>query len=448
MDSPRVVTRRTVLAAAAGTVASALAACAVPGGGASTSALSTAPITLRWSLYISQPYLDTAQKALPVFNAKYPHITVVQEPIRDSTGVMELLPQFISGTGPDIYAACCASLPVWAPQGLVVNLDPLLKRDGKEVPLADYPSPLMKYWNSPERGQFALPMSAFTRGLFYNRTAFRRKGIPFPDATWDWNRLRDAMVQLTDPNEKRWGWFVETDYERSGHYIRQNGGLQVDPKDNTKAVFDSTPALAALQWLHERMWKDGAMAKPADLTALGVNSVRALALGNLAMLTGGSWFVPQFLSGSPSETDQWDITVLPKGPAQRASHASTDGWAIFSGSKQREGAWAMMKFLQTDAWIEPAIGIGGHVPARKSWLDRFPQLMKQATPQLADKNLAALTEPGKQDYAFPLQLFKKHVESVTVYNDTSAAVFARNERPVADAFRDAAKQITAINASS
>ena len=73
--------------------------------------------------------------------------------------------------------------------------------------------------------------------------------------------------------------------------MRQNGGQQVDPKDNTKAVFDSTQSLGALQWLHDRMWKDGAMAKAADLSALGVNSVKALAQGNLAMLTGGSWYV-------------------------------------------------------------------------------------------------------------------------------------------------------------
>jgi hypothetical protein len=107
-----------------------------------------------------------------------------------------------------------------------------------------------------------------------------------------------------------------------------------------------------------------------------------------------------------------------------------------------------MKFLQSEAWIEPAIGTAGHVPARKSWLDRYPQLMKQAYPLLADKNLAAFTDPGKQDYGYPQQLFKKHVASRTVYNDTVQAVFTRNERPLADAFRDAAKQVTAINIAS
>jgi ABC-type glycerol-3-phosphate transport system substrate-binding protein len=114
--------------------------------------------------------------------------------------------------------------------------------------------------------------------------------------------------------------------------------MQVDLKDNTKAVFDSTQALGALQWIHDRIYKDGALAKATDLSALGVNALKAVALGNVAMLTEGSWNVTSLMSGSPGEVDQWDVAVLPKGPAQRASHASTDGWTIFSGTKQQEGA--------------------------------------------------------------------------------------------------------------
>jgi multiple sugar transport system substrate-binding protein len=413
--SVRAVRRRTLQLAGAGAlgaVATApLVACAAPGSAGAPGALSQEPLTLRWGVYSDQPLLEAAKKALPAFSARYPNITVAQE-LNTQSG-LDYTAQLAGGSAPDLFAACCHALPVWAPQGLVVNLDPLLKRDGREVPVADYGAPLLKYWHTPERGQFALPMSAFTRGLYYNKTLFRRKGLPVPDASWDWARFREAMVQLNQPDQQQWGWHVPVDYERTGHYIRQNGGLQVDPKDFSKATFDSTPALGAL-----------------------------------GMVTEGSWKVTQLLQQAPAEADQWDIAVLPKGAAQRASHASTDGWAIFSASKQPEAAWALMKFTQGDAWMEPAISLAGHVPARKSWLDRYPQLMKQAYPQLADKNLAAFTEPGKQDYAFPLQLYKKHLDSKQVYEDTVAAVFTRNERPLADAFRDAAKQITAINTSS
>jgi multiple sugar transport system substrate-binding protein len=448
--SIRAVRRRTLQLAGAGALGAVatvpLVACAAPGSAGAPGALSQEPLTLRWGVYSDQPLLEAAKKALPAFSARYPNITVAQE-LNTQSG-LDYTAQLAGGSAPDLFAACCHALPVWAPQGLVVNLDPLLKRDSREVPLADYGAPLLKYWHTPERGQFALPMSAFTRGLYYNKTLFRRKGIPAPDASWDWARFREAMVQLNQPDQQQWGWHVPVDYERTGHYIRQNGGLQVDPKDNSKATFDSTPALGALQWMHDRMWKDNALARASDVSALGVQAVVALARGNLGMVTEGSWKVTQLLQQAPAEADQWDIAVLPKGAAQRASHASTDGWAIFSASKQPEAAWALMKFTQGDAWMEPAISLAGHVPARKSWLDRYPQLMKQAYPQLADKNLAAFTEPGKQDYAFPLQLYKKHLDSKQVYEDTVAAVFTRNERPLADAFRDAAKQITAINTSS
>ena len=107
-----------------------------------------------------------------------------------------------------------------------------------------------------------------------------------------------------------------------------------------------------------------------------------------------------------------------------------------------------MKFLQSEDWLEPAISIAGHLPARKSWLDRFATLMKKAYPALSDKNLAAFTDGHKNDYARPLQLFKRHLDSAKVFDDTIQAVFIRNERPVADAFRDAARQINAINDES
>jgi hypothetical protein len=291
--------------------------------------------------------LNAAKKALPVFNEKFPYITVIQEPNNNSG--TDYGPLLAADGAPDVMAACCANLPIWGGQGLLLNMDPMLKRDGKEIPLADFMPTLMQYWNLPQRGQFALPMSPYTRGLHYNRTAFKRKGLAFPDDTWDWNTLREAMVKLNEADQQRWGYYIVVDYERTGHYIRANGGHHVDPKDNTKAVFDSTQSLTAMQWLHDRMWKDNALA--------------------------------------------------------------------------------------------------GFAPTRKSWLDRYAPLMKQAYPALADKNMASLVDGSKKDYSRPLELFKRHPDSTKVFNDTVDSVFTRNEKPLEDAFRAAAKQVTAINAT-
>ena len=441
------VTRRRLAGAgfAAGGAAAVMVACAQPGGQA-TQAESRAPVTLRWGYYAEQPVVDTVKQTLPLFLAKHPNFTITEEVNKESG--LGYGPQLAAGDAPDVMAICCQGIPLWAEQGVLSSLDALLKRDGKEIPIADFPPLLMNYWTLPQSGGlFALPMSAYTRGMYFNRDVFKRKGLAPPDASWDWTKIRDTAIALNEPADKHWGFSVPLIYETTGHFIRGNGGWHVDPKDNRKAAFDSPQGLEALQWVHDRIWKDKTFPLPAEVSATGLQAFQAVATGNLAMAVDGSWKVTQLITSRPSELDQWDVIQFPKGPAQRDTHASTDGWTIFKGTKQQEPSWQLMKFLQSDAWLEPAISIAGHLPARKSWLDRFATLMKKAYPALNDKNLSAFTDGHKNDYARPLQLFKRHQDSVKVFDDTIQAVLIRNERPVADAFRDAARQINAINAS-
>jgi ABC-type glycerol-3-phosphate transport system substrate-binding protein len=143
-----------------------------------------------------------------------------------------------------------------------------------------------------------------------------------------------------------------------------------------------------------------------------------------------------------------DVIQFPKGPANATRTPARDGWAIFKGTKQPEAAWQLMKFLQSEDWLEPAISTAGHLPARKSWLDRFATLMKKVYPALNDKNLNAFTDGHRSDYARPQQVVPAPPGLCQVFDDTIQAVPIRNERPVADAFRDAARQVNAINAAS
>ncbi|MBI3971023.1 MAG: sugar ABC transporter substrate-binding protein [Chloroflexi bacterium] len=437
-------------------VAAALAACAPgaaqqgPAGGTRTKQ----PVTLRWSTWGNDknPMVEAAAKGAALFKEKLPHVTVEPEPQVSTPGGQswrdKILAKWLSGTGPDVSGNCCASLPDWGRQGLLADMTPLLKRDGKQVPLSDYVEALLKTWNTPERGQFALPMYMGTFGLYYNRTMFRRKGIPQPGANWDWNRWREAMVRLAEPDQKQWGWYVAMNFPRPGISIRQNGGWQVDLKDNTKAAWDSPEALNALQWMHDRMWQDRTMAKAADISSLGVSAYIALSQGSLATLTEGSWILARWVKEAPEQADQWDVAVLPKGPARRDTGATIDGWAIWQGSKHSEGAWELVKFLQGDQWQELAVTIVGHQPARKSWQDRYVELTKKGIPQLADKNIAAFADGTKKDYARPEQFFKEDNESKKVWSATVSAVFTKNEKSVVDAFRAAAQQVNAINAAA
>jgi multiple sugar transport system substrate-binding protein len=449
VDATPAVTKRGLLkpGATAAAGAAVLAACGPMqlGGDASKA---KAPITLHWGFYNTEQVRSAVTKALPLFTQKNPHITVVQEP--EGNSGLDYAVKLAAASAPDVFAACCHALPVWGWQGLLLNLDPFLKKASSEIPLSDYAQHLLRFWHTPQRGQFAMPMSGFTRALYYNRVRFQEKGIKFPDATWGWDQLRDAMVKLTEPDKNRFGWYMSADYERPGQFIRQNGGTMVDPKDNTRATWDSEQALAAVKWLHDRRWRDKAVPTAAQWTALRGNAQEHVVVihGGVAMWTEGVWKLTGMARDLPEQAADWDIAVLPRGSVRRDAHASTDGWAIPAASTMQDGAWELMRWLQSNDWLESSMSIAGHQPARKSMLNRFIELVKQQYPGLRDKNLAAFTEPTKDDYAHPVELMKKHLDVRKVYDEMSAAVFERNEKPLEDSFRQAASQATAINRSS
>jgi multiple sugar transport system substrate-binding protein len=397
--------------------------------------------------------VEGAAKGIDIFQQKFPHVAVKAEPQVSTPGgpswTEKNYAEWLAGDGPDVSGACCATLPDWGRQGILLALDPLIKRDGKAVPLQDYVAAQLATWKSPDHGQFALPMYMGIFGLYYSRQLFQRKGVPFPDETWDWDRWREAMVRLTDKSENTWGYLQSINFPRPGILIRQAGGNQVDPRDNTKAVFDSPQALGAMQWLHDRMHRDRTLAQGKDITGAdgqGFKTTRdAVAAGKLGMLLDGSWILARWVKEQPELVGEWDVGPLPKGAVQRDGGATVDGWAVWQGGKHQDVAWELMKFLQSDPWIEIATSIVGQQPSRKSWQERFVTLTKKTIPQLSDKNLKVFIEPIKGDYARPEQFYAKDAESKKIWTDAVTTTFTKNAAPVADTFRAAAQQITQLN---
>jgi multiple sugar transport system substrate-binding protein len=456
-------TRRALARAAAALAGTAVvggtAACGAgpAGGGGAAPAGGGAPVTIRWSTWGNEnnPMVEGAAKGVDLFRQRFPHVTVLPEPQISTPGgptwQEKNFAEWLAGSGPDVSGSCCATLPDWGRQGILLTLDPLIKRDGKQVPLGDYVGAQLDVWKTPERGLFALPMYMGVFGLYFSRSLFQRKGVPSPDGTWTWDRWREAMVRLTDKTEQTWGYLQSINFPRPGILIRQNGGNQVDPKDPRRAVFDSPAAIGAMQWLHDRMHQDRVLATNADITGAGglgfKNAYTAVGAGKLGMLLDGSWILARWLKEQPELAAAWDVAPLPRGAVQRDGGATVDGWAIWNGSKHQDVAWELVKFLQSDPWLEIATAIVGHQPSRKSWQDRFVDLTKKTYPALADKNLRAFVEPIRGDYARPEQFYLKDAESKKIWSDAVATTFTRNEAPVSDTFRDAAQRINRLHES-
>jgi ABC-type glycerol-3-phosphate transport system substrate-binding protein len=172
-----------VLATLAAGVAATAAGCAGPGQRAEDGAAARAskqPATLRISVDS-----ETAKLGTGSFKDKHPHITVVlEEQVNTPGGAnwrQKNFAEWMAGTGPDMTAACCAQLPEWGNQGLFTDLEGLIKRDAKQVPVSDYSADLLNTWKAPGKGLYALPSRAGIMVMYYSRTLFRREGIPAPD---------------------------------------------------------------------------------------------------------------------------------------------------------------------------------------------------------------------------------------------------------------------------
>jgi multiple sugar transport system substrate-binding protein len=455
MEMPVSLSRRALTrpAAAAG-ITAALAACAPGGGGGEPAAEIKGPVTLRWSTWggDAHPFnTDAAPKTLELFGKKHPNLKVEVEP--QNTGwEAKNTADWVAGTGPDLSGHCCAQGPDWGRQGMFLNLDPYVKRDSRAIPLNDYVEWLLKLFATPaSAGQWALPMYTGTVALFYNKELFKRKGLPFPDDTWDWTKYREVSLRVADVPNEVW---ARREVGAGSMYRRahQNGANIVDPQDDTKAAFATDKAIAALAYERDAVHKDASVApsggpkEPDAFKALvgQFGGHAAIRLGRVAMWEGGSYTIIQYLRFVEDEVD-WDIAPLPRGPAGRFTLATSDGWSIWNGTKNKDAAWEFLKYLQGDEHTDLATRYAGQQSARKSHQQQWVKAFAETNPKLAGKALKWCADAVEKNYARPIEFWRKDADSKRIYTDAYNRAVRDGDAEVGAELRAAAEQINQLN---
>lgn len=372
--------------------------------------------------------------------AKFPTITLEAQGFRNMN---QNITQWVGGSGPHVAMGWDTQLVETGRQGMYVALDSYIKRDGRAVPLQDYVDFQLQAQRAPGVGQFGLPMHCATYALLYNKAVLQRKGVLLPDDSWDWRRYQEALVKLTERDGDVWGG--GTIVNKYGMMkVFQNGGEVVDPKDDGKAAFASPAGLEALQWVHDRLWRDRSWANTEGLQRGYTAGLKALAAGQIATYEDwASWALGDFVKEQPDAVRDWDMAPWPKGK-QRVSRASIDAWSIWKGAPNADAAWELVKFLQTSEWLDIQARLAGYQHPRVSMQDHYVELLRREFPTLAGKNLQAFAHPIKNRYARPDAIFRKNAEAWKIIQETWQATMHRNEVPVSDAFRDAARRIEGL----
>jgi ABC-type glycerol-3-phosphate transport system substrate-binding protein len=360
----------------------------------SFAAVSAAQVTVRWAEYPRAGMDDFKRLATERFNARYPDIRVVYEPVTDAT---KLTVAMAGGTAPDVVTWWTDTLQGWGESGLIIDLDPFVKRDLSEADLADFNPGQMKAFRLGSGYLYALPLFGGTWATWFNADKFDEAGVPRPSSDWNWDALVATARKLTryDGNQVvQWGVQAAMNLERMTPFLRQNGAELHPDGDNSACLLNQPAAVTAIDFVAGLIHRHNVM--PIG----GFEGVEAFKAGKVALEFEGSWAVNWYLSLTEYRLG---LVEPPRGPVARSSIVAFEGYGITRNSANTDAAWQWLKFLTSrDANEMRALTLGLQ-PARRSaamvWFGR----LRETYPGAADTNLDAFLQAWS--YAAPQPMY-------------------------------------------
>jgi multiple sugar transport system substrate-binding protein len=336
---------------------------AAPGGspGASGGGYTGGEATISYSIWGDPQEIANQQAIVDAFHATNPEITVNVD-VSDWEPYWDKLQTSIAGgAAPDVFAMDGPLFPDYQSRDVLLDLQPFIDRDGYDLSqLADQ---AVADFTTPD-GQFGLPRDLNVVALYYNKTMFDTAGIPYPDETWDWDKLVDVAKQLTISDggtTSQWGFYTETtDMENYwSELVWQNGG-EIISEDHKQSLVGSDEATGGLQFLQDLIWKHKVMPDASITDALG----DAFEQGQAAMESNGSWLVATHQAAGID----FGIAPLPKGPAGQATSINPTGAVVYKNTKSPDAAWEFVKYLASPEAQTKIMELKASLPANKEVL--------------------------------------------------------------------------------
>jgi multiple sugar transport system substrate-binding protein len=292
--------------------------------------------------------------------------------------------------------------------------------------------------------RFGMPRYVNMMFLWYNKELFDKAGVKYPDSNWTHDDYAEAARKLTvkDASGKvtQAGLRYPVDnWDRYWYKPVIWGGHTVDPNDNTKAVFGEEKALASLEWSRKLLWDDKAMLNALDIQRQ--NALLHFPTGRFAMNEDGIY--PFEMDDNIKGKFKWAYAHVPKGPTgQRKVLGTTDGAAIWKGSKNRDEAWALLKWIAGPENQMAIVTSVGRVPVRHSILAKWKTEVPRLRPNLADVNLNVAIEAMEQGYPSGREFFKDNNAAADIIKPALEKMFITGNTPTSY-LKEVADQVTA-----
>ncbi len=366
--------------------------------------------------------------AVPMFEKANPGIAIqwLEEP--PGINIQEkLITMYAADEAPDIIQECCAYLPEFAARGMLLSLQPYIKRDWPQNWESDFlPSQINAGQMTTPRnlGQFALPTYCGTMAMYYNVDEFKAKKVGTPDPSWTFADWAVAFTKLNNSAHRQWAgvlpWTGDDRFYAA--LLHPYGANLVDPANKTRCAIDSSAGLAAVSWYYEQVyqrknlipWTGGGSGwgsptfGPAFPEQGIFGSKAAFVMGE------GSWMLSRVVEAVAGKF-AWNVAPLPVGPKGRSNLSTTDGYAIINKTKNPEQAWQVLSWFTGIEFSKLLIQFAFLQPSRKSLIPYYQSYARKAYPPLKNVDLTAFSDAITGGWAVPEQLFLYETQAMTAY---------------------------------
>ena len=291
---------------------------------------------------------------------------------------------FASGTAPDLFADHLAKYPEFAANNQIVDITSYIAAD--KVDTKQYLKGLYPLWGKNGK-QYGLPKDWDTIAVFYNKNMVTKAGITdaeLANLTWDpktggsyekvlkkltvddkgknasqpgFNKKKTKVYGIAIPSGGAYG---QTEWS---HYAVSNGFEFNGGPWATSYNYDNPKLAEAIQWVADLSLKKGLSPAFKDVKASGHDTL--FKAGKVAMITEGSWNIGTF-----TKLDfPVGFAMLPKGPLGRRSMFNGLADSIWTGSKNKDQAFQLLKYFASPACLNEVGKSGVVFPAIKSGVD-------------------------------------------------------------------------------
>ena len=320
-------------AAAVTTAASSSAAAQTSAPASSQSAASPgkAQVTLQYLTWDPAGLKLEQEKLIPDFQKANPNIKVQGSYAPFAQYWQKLQTEGAAGTALDVFWMSVAYSWDFAQKGFSKDLTPLVNQ--AKIDMAQYYEGVFDILRYPTSAGdlYAFPSRWVISVLFYNKNIFDAAKEPYPDDTWDYNKVLEVAQKLTksssDPAKAQWGTLSSTSNTYFDSLVKAFGGHVMDQNLNyTKCQLDQPKSIEAIQYAVDLVQKYHVAPSPTELQG----QANPFLAGKVAMDIDGSY---QMVGFQKATGFVYDIAIVPKGPALRSIYGGPDSISIGSKTK-------------------------------------------------------------------------------------------------------------------